>query len=110
MGVWGLHPTKNDTAADFCHHLRTMPIHKWVEDGLNSVDYDEQRVAAWFLSRIGYTLLYPQELKDHLRLAIQRINDILADREYVSTWKDQQGFICDTKMMLKKLKNRLAKC
>ena len=90
MGAWGEKPWDNDTAADFCYHIDSIPITKLIGQGLASNTEDEQRIAAWLLSSVGQHYVYPCELKDQqCKLALQRL-EAMRNGDWIAGWNNQQ--------------------
>jgi len=89
MGAWGHNPWDNDTAADLCLGLKSFPVHIVIEKGLNSPDYDVNLMAALLVAQINLPYVYSlQRSYDHLRSAIDVCEKILADEEWLATWRD----------------------
>jgi len=106
MGAWGSGPHDNDTAMDFFFLLEKKPITKIVSQGLGSDDYDQVRAAAWLLQRLDRA--YPVELcGPHYELAMTRLEQILADREWMSTWKDRTAIVASLRIQLTWFKKQM---
>ena len=49
--------------------------------------YDEYRAAAWMLTKIGRTFVYPVDfLKEHLSKLHDRLQTIRADQDWIDGW------------------------
>ncbi len=109
MGAWGSQAYENDTAADFCDkYLSTTPLPQLIKKGLMSSNYDEIRLACWFLRHIGINYVYPTcELKTDIEEAIAKIKNILRDDEWLQTWKDINIVVKDLLSALAELESRV---
>ena len=93
MGVWGTKPWENDTAADFCCDLGKIPVTELIDKGLNSDDEDEQRIAAWLLSRLAVYYVYPYETQEkQVKRAIRKLNDMLKS-DWIEAWNNPNEVI-----------------
>ena len=93
MGAWGEGPYDNDTAADWFYGLKDTGIYNFIESGLNSTDYDEQRAAAWLVQRLAESV-YVYDLDkfdEHRELAVKKLTNILNDNEWLGTWRDRDS-------------------
>lgn len=95
MGSWGEKPYENDSAADWFGDVLT-PVSERVQDLLDApVDinlYSEYRAAAWMLTKIGRTFVYPSDkLDDHLSRLHDRLQTIRNDQAWLDCWRDQDS-------------------
>ena len=83
MGIWGAEPWENDVAADwFAHLFEDTGLAARVEETLRRDiwEWQEIRAAAYVLVQLGRTYIWPvDELHDHLKLAISRLEEILTE-------------------------------
>lgn len=91
MGAWGEGPYDNDTAADWFYGLDNTGIYDFIESGLNSEDYYEQRAAAWLVQRLAESVyVYNLDKFDkHRKLAVERLTNILNDNDWLNSWRDR---------------------
>jgi len=89
MGFWGEKPWENDAAADYCGKLETKPIFTVIDDGLNSSDVEEQRMAAWLVALLArpVSVFYPLRSK-HTKLALFRLKDLRENTDWIEGWKN----------------------
>ena len=93
MGAWGEKAYENDSAADWFGGVFDTVAEKVqalldapVEERL----YPEYRAAAWMLTKIGRTYVYPTDsLDDHLSKLHDRLQTIRNDKDWMDSWQDQ---------------------
>jgi len=95
MGAWGVKAYENDSAADWFVGVFDTVAEK-VQELLDSpVDkrlYPEYRAAAWMLTKIGRTYVYPSDvLGDHLSKLHDRLQTIRNDKDWMDSWVDQDA-------------------
>lgn len=93
MGAWGEKAYENDSAADWFNDV-FEPVSKQVQALLDApVEerlYPEYRAAAWMLTKIGRTFVYPSDkLDDHLSKLHDRLQTIRNDKDWMDSWVDQ---------------------
>ena len=107
MGSWAYGPLDNDTAADWIGdtmHKSKLP--KLIEKGLKSRDEAKVRAAAFLLERVGYG--YDTDvLNKHLTLAISKLEEMLDDDVWLSSWKDPPEVKRSVRSQIRSLKKRL---
>lgn len=89
MGSWSYGPIDNDTAADWLGDtMDKSKLPKRIENGLKSRKYPNKvRAAAFLLEKVGYVYMYDVRLLDkHLKLAVERLGEILDDGDWIATW------------------------
>jgi hypothetical protein len=87
MGAWAAGPLENDTALDFMFALEKRPVVDVIDIGLTSDNNDEVRAAAWLLKALYR--VYPIMRRDATtKTAIERLNRILDQGEWISTWSN----------------------
>jgi hypothetical protein len=87
MGRWATRPWDSDSAADWFGEMMEKTglakyieetLHREIDDGFPG-DADEIRAAASVLVLLGHIYVWPVEERDeHLKLAISRLEEILA--------------------------------
>lgn len=94
MGSWGEKAYENDCAADWfggvfgtvsekVQALLDLPVEKML--------YPEYRAAAWMLTKIGRTFVYPPDVLDkHLSELHDRLQTIRNDKDWIDSWVDQE--------------------
>lgn len=91
MGAWGEDPEDNDIAADwFDSTLRVlMPA---IEKGLESMEPEVVRAAALLVQLLGRVYVYPvDKFEDHVQSAIDALQEILADGEWINEWNSPES-------------------
>lgn len=113
MGAWGIKPWDNDGAGDWFANLiaktglaqEVEEVLKFeMEDGSDS-DADVVRAAAAVLILLGHIYVWSDDLEQHLRLAISRLEEIL-ERGFYSGSEEWQQHIRDEIQILKARLNR----
>jgi len=94
MASFGTRPYDSDNAADWFANIFT-PASDKVQELLDSpVDenlYLEYRAAAWMLTKIGRTFVYPSDkIEDHLSRLHDRLQTIRADKDWMDSWRDTE--------------------
>lgn len=95
MAAFGTRAYESDSAADWFADVFT-PVSQKIQELLDSpVDenlYPEYRAAAWMLTKIGRTFVYPADkLDDHLSRLHDRLQTIRADKDWMECWRDQDA-------------------
>ena len=108
MGHWGSDADANDTALDFAFQLNKLPIDEWVQKGLASTEYDEQRIAAEMLVRVGN--LYDINVRDErVRVALEKLRAMLADEEWIGQWSKRKEIVDSLNQQIGDLEGLLPK-
>lgn len=106
MGAWGIGPVDNDTAADWFFQLEKVPVPALVESGLNSKNQDEVRAAAYLLTKVGGGYMYPIDFREkHIDLAIEKIQDLYNNYDWISDWNNPDGVRKELEQELKALRD-----
>lgn len=108
MGAWGVHPIESDSGQEFLDEALSK-VPKYVRRGLTSDDHQEVRGAAFLLECVGYFGMYPGDLEEDLDTAIQKLNELLKDKELASSWKDPKAWKASVRKQVKALKARKKK-
>jgi len=97
MGDWGTKPWENDIAADwFGNMMDSTGLAEYVEKTLRQeIDEDdpywtasEIRAAASVLLLLGHIYTWTEDLENHLKLAISRLEEMLP-RDYSDSNREQ---------------------
>ena len=97
MGTWGTKPWQDDIAADwFGNMMDSTGLAKYVEKTMRQeLDEDdpystasEIRAAASVLVLLGHVCVWTEDLENHLKLAISRLEEILP-KNYSNRNKEQ---------------------
>jgi len=107
MGAWGENPQDNDTAADwYSTVLQDLGVERKIEKGLKSKWHEERRAAADLVRRLGYCYIYDINLLDkHVQMAIDAIEGLIKDTEWINLWKDPQLVKTKLKKELRELES-----
>ena len=85
MGAWGTRPFDSDGALDWYGSISDFVSEK-VENTLDNSEYpDEWYAAAGIIPRLAD--IPDVRLQDLIPKAIARLDQILADRQYIQSWK-----------------------
>lgn len=97
MGVWGIEPWDNDTAADWYSSFFTgIDVEDRIIGGLEDENPDRSRAAAYLLSVLGRPYVWPGDparLGQLLDRAIGRMESLAADTEYLAGYEDGERLL-----------------
>lgn len=90
MGSWGTKVYEDDSAADWFNNV-FEPVSKQVQTLLDAPVkhhlYQEYRAAAWMMTKIGRSFVYPKsKLDDHLSKLHDRLQIIRNDKDWIDSW------------------------
>ena len=107
MGSWGYGPYDNDNAADWFCNLDTTGIYVFIEKGLNSNCYQEQRAAAWMVQRLAETAyVYSiDKIDEHRKLAVEKLQAMLKDSEWINDWRNPDKIVSEIKKQIDEIEN-----
>lgn len=97
MGAWGTDPWDNDAAADWFSSLFAgINVEGRVISGLEDENPDRSRAAAYLLSVLGRPYVWPGDpirLGQLLDSAIERMESLAADKEYLANYEDGEALL-----------------
>ena len=113
MGAWSTGPIDNDTAADWLSET-IGPVREQIDTALAGDDPDLHRTAAFLLERVGYVYVYPPDepeedvrgLETHLRLAVERLEALRENDDWLALWEDPEGVAMAINAQLEILRER----
>jgi hypothetical protein len=101
MGAWGYKAFQNDTACDFMFDIEAPIKNLFKKKSISQHQYDKFRAAGEIVIKLSEVYSFDEE--EIIDKLIEKIQIIVNDADWISTWDDPDLMTKDLKRQIKQL-------